>query len=118
VEIDITSARYYPRQHIRLYARPLRRAYRDAGSLPAAGTWRTSFADPSGDERDIVYQCPLNLTCSAFSVEAAAFAWATSTDCTKAFTRGWDGEPPFPGECRECFSRGARLRKALKPRQF
>jgi hypothetical protein len=117
--MELSNALDYPGQHIRLYARPLRRAYKDAGARPCAGTWREDVPDPHVDEGGgIVYRCPLNLTCGAFDAVAASLAWAASPICVHSFTAGWDGDPSWPGACKQCYSRGARLRKALKPQQF
>jgi hypothetical protein len=117
--MELSNAWDYPGQHIRLYARPLRRAYKDAGAGPCAGTWREEIPNPNGDvESPIIYRCPLNLSCGAFDAVAASLAWAASPICVNAFTAGWDGDQPFPGACRRCYTRGARLRAALKPQQF
>jgi len=76
-------------KHLHFTLRDLRRAYKDAGALPAAGTWREDIEDEKGLT---VYRCPLNLTCGAFSSEAAAFAWAAEENCVNSFTSGWDTE--------------------------
>jgi hypothetical protein len=97
--------------HIHMSAAALRRAYRQAGATPAAGTWYYQ-SDLDGQ----AYRCPLNVVFDVASTLSAEANTGSPRECIVGFLRGWDGlDPAILNECKKCYKLGAKLRAQLNP---